>query len=184
MANAQNQDFSLLSQSEIDTLINFINDKREGVDSSVLNQESIDKLLEMLRFNNGRAKKEEILHMGEVEGTLADLITVRHGDDVCVLEYSVDEANDFVRLEAVNTVTKERMEITPKMFNEGDGELWGHCIAPLVLHRMARALKVKYTAETYENLCKRYAKYIYGDASRKLPFLFMPGNRENIGNIL
>ena len=75
MANVQNQDFSLLSQSEIDTLINFINDKREGVDSSVLNQESIDKLLEMLRFNNGRAKKEEILHMGEVEGTLADLIT-------------------------------------------------------------------------------------------------------------
>ena len=64
MANVQNQDFSLLSQSEIDTLINFINDKREGVDSSVLNQESIDKLLEMLRFNNGRAKKEEILHMG------------------------------------------------------------------------------------------------------------------------
>ena len=143
MANVQNQDFSLLSQSEIDTLINFINDKREGVDSSVLNQESIDKLLEMLRFNNGRAKKEEILHMGEVEGTLADLITVRHGDDVCALEYSVDEANDFVRLEAVNTVTKERMEITPKMFNEGDGELWGPCIAPYVLPRMSRALKVK-----------------------------------------
>lgn len=184
MANVQNKDFSLLSQSEIDTLIDFINDKREGVDSSVLNQESIDKLLEMLRFNDGRAKKEEILHMGEVEGSLADLVTVRHGEDVCALEYSVDETNDFVRLEVVNTVTGERMEITPDMFNEGDGECWGHCIAPLVLHRMVRALEVKYTTDTYEALCRRYAKYIYGDASRKLPFLFMPGNRENIGNIL
>lgn len=184
MANVQNQDFSLLSQSEIDTLIEFLSDKRDEVDSSVLNQESIDKLLEMLRFNDGRAKKDEILRMGEVEGTLADLVTVRHGDDVCALEYSVDEESDFIRLEAVNTVTKERMEITPEMFDEGDGECWGHCIAPLVLHRMARALKVKYTADTYENLCRRYAKYIYGDESRKLPFLFMPGNRENIGNIL
>ena len=45
MENAQNQDFSLLSQSEIDTLIEFISDKRETVDSSVLNQASIDKLL-------------------------------------------------------------------------------------------------------------------------------------------
>ena len=76
------------------------------------------------------------------------------------------------------------MTITPEMFNQGDGELWGHCIAPLVLHRMARALNVKYTSETYEAMCRRYARYIYGDESRKLPFLFMPGNRENIANIL
>ena len=76
MANVQNQNFSLLSQPEIDTLIDFINEKREGVDSSVLNQESIDKLLEMLRFNDGRAKKDEILHMGEVEGTLTETISV------------------------------------------------------------------------------------------------------------
>lgn len=95
-----------------------------------------------------------------------------------------DPDNDFVRLEVVNDRTKERMTITPEMFNQGDGELWGHCIAPLVLHRMARALNVKYTSETYETMCRRYARYIYGDESRKLPFLFMPGNRENIANIL
>lgn len=184
MENAQNQDFSLLSQSEIDTLIEFISDKREAVDSSVLNQESIDKLLEMLRFNDGRAKSEEILTIGEVPGALAELVTVRQGEDVCVLECSVDPDNDFVRLEVVNDRTKERMTITPEMFNPGDGELWGHCIAPLVLHRMARALNVKYASETYETMCRRYAKYIYGDESRKLPFLFMPGNRENIANIL
>lgn len=57
-------------QSEIDTLIEFISDKREAVDSSVLNQASIDKLLEMLRFNDGRAKNEEILTIGEVSGHL------------------------------------------------------------------------------------------------------------------
>ena len=34
MANAQNQDFSLLSQMEIDTLIDFINEKRTGQSSS------------------------------------------------------------------------------------------------------------------------------------------------------
>lgn len=184
MENALNQDFSLLSQSEIDTLIEFISDKRGAVDSSVLNQASIDKLLEMLRFNDGRAKNEEILTIGEVSGALAELVTVRQGEDVCVLECSVDPDNDFVRLEVVNDRTKERMTITPEMFNQGDGELWGHCIAPLVLHRMARALNVKYTSETYETMCRRYARYIYGDESRKLPFLFMPGNRENIANIL
>lgn len=80
MENAQNQDFSLLSQSEIDTLIEFISDKRETVDSSVLNQASIDKLLEMLRFNDGRAKNEEILTIGEVSGALAELVTVRQGE--------------------------------------------------------------------------------------------------------
>ena len=171
MENAQNQDFSLLSQSEIDTLIEFISDKREAVDSSVLNQASIDKLLEMLRFNDGRAKNEEILTIGEVSGALAELVTVRQGEDVCVLECSVDPDNDFVRLEVVNDRTKERMTITPEMFNQGDGELWGHCIAPLVLHRMARALNVKYTSETYETMC---------DFLRRLPVFCKLGFSEKV----
>lgn len=182
--NVQNKDFSLLTQEEIDTLIGFISDKRGEMDSSVLSQDSIDKLLELLKFSDGRGKKEEILNIGEVQGALADLVAVRKADEVCTLEFSVDDTTDFIHLEIANTETKERMDITPEMFNPGDGDVWGHCIAPLVLHRMARALNVKYTTDTYEALCKRYAKYIYGDENRKLPFLFMPGNRENIGNIL
>ena len=42
--------FSLLSQEEIDTLIEFLTESTSVLESEVLSQESIDKLISMLRF--------------------------------------------------------------------------------------------------------------------------------------
>ena len=42
--------FSLLSQEEIDTLIEFLTESTSVLESEVLSQESIDKLISMMRF--------------------------------------------------------------------------------------------------------------------------------------
>lgn len=41
--------FSLLSQDEIDTLVEFLTEKSTDIESDVLSQESIDKLISMMR---------------------------------------------------------------------------------------------------------------------------------------
>ena len=47
MSNTQNSSFSLLNQKEIDSLIGFLSEQKNSLDSDVLSQKSIDKLIKV-----------------------------------------------------------------------------------------------------------------------------------------
>lgn len=185
MSNTQNKNFSLLTQGEIDTLIDFLTEQKEGgVESSVLNQTSIDKLIELLRLNEIRRKRDALKSVSEVAGALSNLIVVRQGEALCELTATVDEAEDCVKLVVTNTEDGRQMEITPEILNEGDGSSWGRCIPPITISKLARVLGVKYTTQTYEDVCARYAQCLFGDASHKIPYIYLPDNAEAIENLI
>lgn len=185
MSDTQNKNFSLLTQAEVDTLIDFLTEQRDGaVESSVLNQTSIDRLIELLRLNEIRRKRDALKSVSEVAGALAGLISVRQGEELCELTVSVDEAEDCVKLIVVNREDGRQMEIMPELLNEGDGDSWGRCVPPIIVSKLARVLGVKYTTQTYEAVCERYAQCLFGDASHKLPYTYLPDNAETIENLI
>lgn len=185
MSDTQNKDFSLLTQVEIDTLIDFLTEQKEGgVGSSVLSQTSIDKLIELLRLNEIRRKRDALKSASEVAGALSHLINIRQGEELCELTVVVDEAEDCVKLVVSNTEDGRQMEITPEILNEGDGSSWGRCIPPTTVSKLARVLGVQYTTQTYEAVCARYAQCLFGDASHKIPYIYLPDNAEAIENLI
>ncbi len=185
MGDIQNKDFSLLTQKEIDALVGFLRKEKDSVGSSVLSQASIDKLLELLRFNEVRRKRKVMTSdSSSVVGTLSQLIVIRKKDEICEMTVSIDKEQDRVRVFVINRNDGNRMEITPELLNEGDGDNWGYCMPPIILCRLARALNVKYTTETYEAVCARYAERMFGDAHYRLPFSYLPDNAETIENLL
>jgi len=48
MSDIQKPSFSLLNQKEVDALVDFLNDKRNSINSDVMNQKSIDKLITLI----------------------------------------------------------------------------------------------------------------------------------------
>lgn len=185
MNNAQNLNLSLLSQNEIDTLVNFLLDKKNFVDSSVLSQSSIDKLIELIRYDSNRRKREMFSSLPELDGSLADAVTVRQStDELCELFCEVDEGNGFQKIMVRNTVNGQEMQVTPATISSDDDENWGKCVSPATFCKIARALDVKYTAETYDAVCMRFAECIFGDAEHKIPFLYLPDNTTMIQNLM
>lgn len=175
MNDAQNLNLSLLSQNEIDTLVEFLVEKKNSVDSSVLSQESIDKLIELIRYNNNRRKQETFHSLPELDGSLADAVTVRESaEQLCELRCEADETDGFLKILVHNTENGREMVITPAMINEDDGPDWGRCVSPATFCKIARVLDVKYTAKTYDVVCKLFAECVFGDKEHKIPLLDLP----------
>jgi hypothetical protein len=182
MSDKQNMNLSLLTQSEIDTLVGFLIEKKDGVDSSVLSQTSIDKLIELLRFDERRRKTVVLEESIPLDGAMADLVRVRGSEeDVCEL---CCEVGDVLTLSVTNRQNGNSMELTPEMINEGDGSDWGRCMPPLTLNKLARALDVKYSTQTYENVLQRYAECLYGDGTKQLPVVYLPVDEDLIKTLL
>lgn len=176
MNETQNLNLSLLSQYEVDTLVSFLMEKKDTVNSSVLSQQSVDKLIELLRYDKNRRKQEVISALPDLEGSLAEVIAVReNAEQICEICCEVGETDGFLNMIVHNKENGQEMPITPALINEDD-TVWGRCISPATFCKLATALDVKYTAETYEMICKQFAKCVFGDAEHKIPFLYLPSN--------
>ena len=185
MNEAQNLDLSLLSQYEVDTLVNFLLEKKDTVDSSVLSQKSVDKLIELLRYDKHRRKQELVSALPDLERALADAVTVReNARQLCELCCEVGGADGFLKLSVMNKENGQAMQITPTVINSDDDAEWGRCMAPATFCRLASALGVKYTTDTYEAVCKQFAECMFGDAECKIPFLYLPSNAEMLKGLI
>ena len=54
MSDTQNSSFSLLNQKEIDSLIGFLSEQKNSLNSDVLSQTSIDKLIKLISSDSDR----------------------------------------------------------------------------------------------------------------------------------
>ncbi len=175
MNNAKNLNLSLLSQSEIDTLVSFLLEKKNSVDSSVLSQSSIDKLIELIRYDSTRRKREAASAMSFVKEDLLDALNIREdSEQLCELRSDYDNNGDYIKLVVYNTVTKQETEITPAIIIGEDDETWGRCISPSLFAQMARALGAKYTQKTYDFVSAQFCECMYGDVAHKIPLLYLP----------
>lgn len=179
------QSMALLSQAEIDTLIDFLNREKQktSVDSSVLNQESIDKLIKLVLSNQGAEHRFRM--------RLPIMMT---GDEQLISFYSAaDESfgnssryelifeidgQDGVVLSGRNMETGVLVPITPDHVlnpecKDAAGN-WGRCIMPAAFDQVATFLRLQYTRETLDQVCARFAEVMYGDETAALPEVYLP----------
>lgn len=187
------ENMALLSQEEIDTLVSFLTQKR-GIDSGVLDQDSIDKLiyllksgtLQKLRFDSRLPKT----HNGN--GTA---ILVLDGEDnlggqqeFCRLEFEVDPMDEYVHIYCVNRKSDTRYEMTPTCLEQvryisDDTAEWGYTVPPLTFDKVASLLQVKYTKATFDAVCERYAEKMFGDKKHSIPSMYMPSANDLIQHL-
>ncbi|MCH5266910.1 MAG: hypothetical protein J1E62_01090 [Lachnospiraceae bacterium] len=176
MKDVQTQSFSLLSQEEIDILVTFLNSNKNSVNSDVMSQQSIDKLIHLITGDN-HIMRDLFDPLIAVESSLLESMEFRKStDELCELRCQIAEDTGYLKLTAFNTVTEKTVEITPQTLNEKDVTEWGKFIAPVIFNRLARALSLKYTTETHEEICAIFAKNAYGDENHPISVIDMPSN--------
>lgn len=178
--------FTLLTQTEIDTLVDFLTSKKDNLGETVLTQESIDRLIALIR--DGYVPSKKNLFDPSDDG-LTDFLTDtnfrKNASVKCTLSATVDVATDYVVLSVTNTETNETMQITPKTLDSSQtNESWGYCIAPVMFSRLARTLDVYFTQETYDAICKRFALRNYGDGSVSIPSMYQPTHAHLLKSLL
>lgn len=173
--------FSLLSQEEIDTLIEFLSEKSNFVESEVLSQDSIDKLVALFRNCN---KASIGSYKGEQE--MRALAQVLDSKSEWILIFEEEEQTGYMEIYATNGERKEK--ITPKGFSNNcfstDQSSWGYSISPWVFLEIAKTYNVKFTKDTYHQVCERYALKNYGDANYDIDEFFTGSAKELLPQLI
>ena len=164
---------TLLSQNEIDTLIKFLESHDSTPIGSVLPQGSIDKLVEIIKFNNNRGiflGKDSPLDLSEMQ---PESSSIKDGSgntvdtSVCTLEHSIDE-NGTVKIFCYDKATDTRYPIFPDSLVSknyvSDGSSWGRAISPRTLLKVSKLFNITCDSETLDAAGKRFAEIVYGDA--------------------
>lgn len=189
-----NENMALLSQDEIDILLNFLADKRTELNGGVLDQESVDKLINLLRAGTFQ-KLHFDTSLPKITGGIGTAILVLDGEEnigaqqeFCRLEQSIDEKSGYVKILCVNKQSGNRYEMTPTCLEQvryvaDDTSTWGYAIPPLTFDRVASLLQVKYTKSTFDAVCERYAEKMFGDKRHMIPSIYMPSANELIQHL-
>lgn len=173
--------FSLLSQEEIDTLIEFLTESTSALESEVLSQESIDKLISMMRlYGKKPAGNHNIL------GSVRAVSSVMNGSGVWTLEFEENSRTGFIDIYATNGEHKEY--ITPKGYSCGcfvdDDSTWGYAISPVQFTDIAKVYNLKFSKAVYMGVCQRFAEKNYGDADYDIDDFFMASSRDFLTYLL
>lgn len=183
----------LLSQNEIDVLIKFLRSKQE-VNAEVLEQESVDKLLNLLSGDESQKLYfDSILpKIKEGSGTailvLDGVENLNEQQSFCKLECKVDESTAYLHILCVNTKSGNNYDMTPTCLEQvkyvsGDTSEWGFTVPPLTFDKVAALLQVKYTKATFDFVCEKYAEVMFGDKNHSIPFMYMPAAQDLIQHL-
>lgn len=172
---------ALLTQKEIDTLVKFLKETSDSVDSEVLSQDSIDKLIHMMRTYSKKTIGNH-KELGKVKAMSSVL------DASCTWSISYEENQDDGYIKLYATDGKDKEYITPRgyscaCFVEDDSE-WGYAISPVHFVDVAKTFQLKFSKDTYEEICKRFADKNYGDASYDVDDFFLATGKDLMGCLL
>lgn len=178
--------FSLLTQDEIDVLVAFIVEQQNNVEAQVLSQASIDKLVTLVKSNQMNGMRLSLEQMPPASADLLKELKL-FSDKEQILELVLDEGSDYIQLYAIKEGDASKYKITPEGFRNRsfmeDSSSWGFCMAPVIFDEVASAFKLKYTKETYDIICKRFAKVNYGDEVYEIPKIFLVDDMTLLGNL-
>ena len=175
---------TLLSQSEIDALVSFL--QQGGKDEStsigdVLDQSSIDKLVDIIRFNNNNGillnndTTAAILSAGNVDITAPDGSTVDRS--VCELDYRITDSG-MAEIYCLNTKDGSSYKISPDSLKHrkyvAEGSAWGRAVSPRHFNKIANLFRINYSQETYNSVVKRFAEVMYGSADADVARIYFP----------
>ncbi|WP_167957847.1 hypothetical protein [Anaerosporobacter faecicola] len=181
---------ALLSQKEIDTLVQFLIDQKKGLQTTVLTQESIDKLVQLLSNKDFDLLKFDIAGItekteNETEEVLSNLV-----DYDCTLTYELqfEVHHNVITLSAIHTDSNTILPITPKSLELisiiDDDTNWGCCIDPILFDKIATVFHFKYKRATLEAVTRLFAEKIYGDSTYELPNIYRPSTLSVAQNLI
>lgn len=185
MTQNKNKSFSLLTQKEIDTLVKFLTDKKNAVDSDVLSQTSIDKLIRLIKTDKGRLALDLPFAYDSLEATILNKLRFRNSvKEECELRCSTNSDTGYLELSIYNMATEQSIPLTPKMFDSDDTEDWGYAVTPDYFNHIAHSLSLKYTQATHDFICSTFAKANFGSAEHKIPEMYLPDNAALVETLL
>lgn len=181
--------FSLLSQQEIDTLVDFLSKSKDELNSAILSQDSIDKLIRLISHDDLSTMRLDELDAVHINvDVLKDLGIREDASQICELTYSIDPATEFITLTATNTVTGKTYNITPASLDRlevlGGVASWGYSIPPISFNKIARIFNCKYSRQTYEGICALFSLKNYGSKDQQLPSLYYPTTFQLLESLL
>ncbi|MFW5630989.1 MAG: hypothetical protein ACOCNB_09430 [Acetivibrio ethanolgignens] len=181
--------FSLLNQQEIDTLVDFLSKSREEFDSDVLNQDSIDKLIRIIRHDDlSTVRLDELDSIHIKLNILKDLGIRDDSSQLCELSFHLDPETQFVIITATNRDNGKSYTITPSSLNRLEAldgiSSWGYSIPPISFNKIARIFQCKYSRQTYEDICALFALKNYGSRNQQLPSLYYPTTQQLLASLL
>lgn len=170
---------TLLSQKEIDTLVQFLTRQNNNIQEVVLSQDSIDKLIALLR-NTGELNPDVF----ELSHDMLESVSSLEG---YLLYCNIDSNTKFITIYARNS-TGTTVKITPAGLTAGEnvngGTEWGYCIEPAVFDKIATSFKLKYTSTEYENVCRNFSMHRYGNEFAIIPTLYLPTQQSLAANMI
>ena len=183
--------FSLLTQKEIDTLIAFLSNTDNGVTRDVLSQTSVDKLIHLIRNNDINKIPLDTLDSLELKPTfdiLKELQIRNDSTEICELLFTIDNKTEFICLFAKNTVTNKEHPITPATLDRTElvngTTSWGYSITPILFDKIARIFNLKYSRQTYEDICSLFLLKNFGSTNQRVPSLYCPSSTQLLDNLL
>ncbi|MFW5632402.1 MAG: hypothetical protein ACOCMZ_04615, partial [Acetivibrio ethanolgignens] len=176
-------------QQEIDTLVDFLSKSREEFDSDVLNQDSIDKLIRIIRHDDlSTVRLDELDSIHIKLNILKDLGIRDDSSQLCELSFHLDPETQFVILTATNRDNGKSYTITPSSLNRLEAldgiSSWGYSIPPISFNKIARIFQCKYSRQTYEDICALFALKNYGSRNQQLPSLYYPTTQQLLASLL
>jgi hypothetical protein len=179
---------ALLSQCEVDTLVNFLLEQKNGLQGAVLTQESIDKLVLLLSNEDINLLKFDI--NTNVPGTETDelISNLIQYDKALTYELCCGINNNRIELIAINKESKISLRVTPKCLETmsivNDNSNWGSCIEPILFDKIASIFHFKYTKATLESVNRLFASKMYGSEDYVLPTIYLPSTASVLQNLL
>ncbi len=174
-----NENMTLLSQTEIDTLVDFLMEKKQDVNNQVLNQGSIDRLIHLIRTTHLKNVRAGSSIAANIEKNRIKTAMEIRTEENQICELTILELeNGFVDVIIVNQSTGNTYKVTPNgasaMTISNDDSQWGRCVSPYTFVDISDAYDAKFSEETYQRLCSIYAKVKFNDENYKLPDFFLP----------
>ena len=172
------KNMSLLSQSEIDALINFLNEKKdnETIGGDTLSQSNINKLIELVK-SIPSLDKNVLLNTAAIETGSASFFTNLADKEGYELTFKCS-SDGQISLFACNIETDDAIAITPNMLSnvkfDDAPETWGSCMAPATFDRIAKTLSLNYSDESLNKLKALFAEKMYGSAEVVIPAFYLP----------
>lgn len=171
---------TLLSQNEIDALIVFLKDHEGTQIGKVLDQGSIDKLVEIVQSYNNKGiilNKDSQVNM---EDGIKAKITDATGKSIDVLAFEIilDLDSDLnVLLFCSDNAGNEKYPLFPETLSEKkfltEGSNWGKAVAPRTLIELSKLFDIKCSPDALEKAKKLLAKVLYGDETKALPEYYL-----------
>ena len=177
---------ALLSQNEIDALVKFLLEKQNIKSGVVLDQGSIDRLVNVLQDKNFIQKMggaEEPMQNTTTK-KVAQLLLLEGEQDFVVQQTNYElmfecDAEGMVQVVCQSKLSTKRHVITPACLEQSryldeEKSTWGKTISPVIFDTISGMLHIRYSKETFLRVCDRFAEVVYGNKNAEIPAFYMP----------